>query len=123
MTDVKLNKDGTPRKEREIVSLNLEGVKVVKAKRNEEPPVTARAGRGLSQEQITVRNMVSELSAGEWFKVPMEGEKEQRALISHLRNAVAATHEGMGVGIAQDEGNVWFRIQPKSNRGPKPKSE
>lgn len=103
--------------------VQLPELKLTKPRKNEEPPVKPGRGRGISPEQQTVRNMVAELNHNEWFKIPLEGEKEQRALISHLRNAVAFCHEGMGVGISQDEGHVWFRIQAKSNRGRKPKGE
>jgi len=116
-TEPKLNKDGTVRKPREVV--DLPDLKLVKTRKNEEPPVGRGRGRGISEDQQKVRNMVAELTHGEWFKIPVSEEKEQRALISHLRNAITATHEGMGVGIATDESNVWFRIQPKSARGRK----
>lgn len=96
-----------------------DSVKIEKPKKSEQPPLkvaTGGPGKPISALQASLREMVANLTEGEWYKVPMEGEAQQRALGNHLRNAVQATFEGKSAGLTYDDSHVWFRIQPMVKR-------
>jgi len=56
---------------------------------------------------------------GKTWSIPQKGEREQAAVLRHLRRAASENH-GLGMRVAQDAKNVYFKLGAKRARNATP---